>query len=215
MPDVVLPVLNEAEALPFVLSRMPDGYRAIVVDNRSTDDSAAIAGELGALVVSEPRRGFGAACDTGLRSARDSIVCFMDADASVDPAVLPSLTAPLVAGDADLVIGARVPEPGAWPCHARLANRALAWELRRRTGLSITDLGPVRAVRREALLALDLLDRRFGWPVEMILSAARSGWRVLEVPVAYRSRLGRSKVTGTAIGTARAVRDMAAHLWFR
>jgi hypothetical protein len=119
---------------------------------------------------------------------------------------------PVAAGGVDLMLGARRPEPGAWPRHARLANRALALELRRRTGLRLTDLGPMRAARREPLLALDINDRRFGWPLEMVLRAARDGWRVAEVPVAYRPRVGRSKVTGTVRGSARALRDMATAL---
>ena len=209
MPDVVLPVLNEAAALPWVLGRMPDGFRPIVVDNGSRDGSAELAASLGALVVHEPRRGFGAACFAGLLAVADDVVCFMDCDGSLDPADLPSVSAPVKAGDADLVLGARAAEPRAWPLHARLGNRALAWELRRRTGLSLSDPGPMRAARREALLALGLRDRRFGWPLEMVVLAAEAGWRVREIPVPYRVRTGRSKVTGTVRGTARTVRDMA------
>jgi len=212
MVDVILPVLDEAAALPHVLGRMPPGYRAIVVDNGSTDGSAAIAAELGAVVVSEPRRGFGAACFAGLGAASSEVVCFIDADASLDPAALPSIAGPVLAGAADLVLGARVAEPGAWPLHARLANRALAFELRRRSHVALTDLGPMRAARREPLLALGIEDRRFGWPLEMVLRAAHAGWRIAERPVAYSARTGRSKVTGTVRGTARAVRDMAAVL---
>ena len=110
------------------------------------------------------------------------------------------------------MLGARRAEPGAWPWHARVANRALAWELRRRGGVALRDLGPMRAARREALLALGLRDRRFGWPLEMVLLAGRAGWRLEEVEVGYRARSGRSKVTGTVRGTVRAVRDMAAVL---
>lgn len=212
MIDVILPVLDEALGLPRVLGRMPAGYRAIVVDNGSTDGSAAIAAALGATVVAEPRRGFGAACFAGLTAATSEVVCFMDADASLDPRELPSAAGPVVAGAADLVLGARMAERGAWPVHARLANRALAFELRRRTGVALTDLGPMRAGRREALLALGIEDRRSGWPLEMVLRAVAAGWRVEERPVAYLARAGRSKVTGTVRGTARAVRDMAAVL---
>jgi glycosyltransferase involved in cell wall biosynthesis len=210
--DVVLPVLDEAAALPWVLGRMPGGYEPIVVDNGSTDGSAELARRLGAQVVDEPRRGFGAACHAGLLSARREVVCFMDCDGSLDPAELPGVADPVLAGGRDLVLGARRPEPGAWPLHARLANRALALELRRRTGLPLTDLGPMRAARRAGLLGLDLRDRRFGWPLEMVLRAERAGWSIDEVEVAYRVRSGRSKVTGTVRGTARAVRDMAAAL---
>lgn len=209
MPDVVLPVLNEAEALPWVLGRMPAGYAPIVVDNGSTDGSAAIARRLGSPVVTEPRPGFGAACFAGLTAASDGVVCFMDCDGSLDPRDLPLVAEAVVAGSADLALGARLPERGAWPIHARLANRALAWEVRRRTGISLTDLGPMRSARRDALLRLRLRDRRFGWPLEMVVRAAAEGWRIREIPVPYRARSGRSKVTGTVRGTGRVVHDMA------
>jgi glycosyltransferase involved in cell wall biosynthesis len=210
--DVILPVLDEAEALPWVLDRMPRGFRPLVVDNGSRDGSAALAASLGARVVTEPRRGFGAACHAGLVAATSDVVCFMDCDGSLDPAELTEVAGPVGGGGADLMLGARQPEPGAWPLHARLANRALGVELRHRTGLPLTDLGPMRAARREPLLALGIQDRRFGWPLEMVLRAARDGWRVAEVPVAYRARAGRSKVTGTVRGSARALRDMAVAL---
>jgi glycosyltransferase involved in cell wall biosynthesis len=211
--DVILPVLDEAEALPWVLERMPAGFRPLVVDNGSTDGSAAIAERSGARVVNEPMRGFGAACFAGLCAARGDVVCFMDADGSLDPRELGAVAGPVIAGEADLVLGARRPLARAWPLHARVANRALAWRLRRRTGASLTDLGPMRAARREAVLALRIADRRFGWPLEMVVRAAAAGWRIGERPVAYHRRAGgRSKVTGTMRGTVRAVRDMRAVL---
>lgn len=211
--DVILPVLDEREALPWVLGRMPDGYRPIVVDNGSSDGSGDLARALGAEVVDESRPGFGAACFAGLVAARAQVVCFMDCDASFDPRELPAVAGPVADGAADLVLGARrVSERGAWPLHARAANALLALELRRRTGARITDLGPMRAAPREALLALELEDRRFGWPLEMVVRAAAAGWRIEEVPVSYLRREGRSKVTGTVRGTYRAVRDMAAVL---
>lgn len=212
MIDVVLPVLDEAEALPWVIERMPAGYRPLVADNGSSDGSAELAERLGAEVVREPRRGFGAACFAGLSTATADLVCFMDCDGSLDPAELPRVTDPVLAGRADLVLGARRAERGAWPLHARVANRALTLELRRRSGLRLRDLGPMRCARRADLLALELRDRRFGWPLEMVLRAASEGWRVDEVSVAYRARSGRSKVTGSVRGTARAVRDMATAL---
>jgi glycosyltransferase involved in cell wall biosynthesis len=207
--DVILPVLDEAGALPWVLGRMPAGHRAIVVDNGSRDGSADLARGLGALVVDEPARGFGAACWTGLRAATADVICFMDADASLDPRDAPSVCEPVLEGRADLVLGARMAQRGAWPRHARVANRVLARELRRRSGARLTDLGPMRAAPRSALLGLGIRDRRFGWPLEMVLRAAAAEWRIEEIGVAYRPRIGRSKVTGTVRGTARAIGDMA------
>ena len=212
MIQVVLPVLDEAEALEWVLGRMPPGFEPLVADNGSTDGSPLIARRLGAQVVSEPRRGFGAACYAGLSAAGGTVVCFMDCAGSLDPADLPSVAGPVERGERDLMLGARDAAPGAWPIHARLANRMLALELRRRTGLSLRDLGPMRAGRREDLLALRIRDRRFGWPLEMVLRAADASWRIGETPVPYQPRQGRSKVTGTVMGTARAMRDMAAVL---
>ena len=133
----------------------------------------------------------------------------MDADASFDAAELPSVADPVIAGTADLVLGSRRALPGAWPLHARLANSVLAFEIRRRAHVRVTDLGPMRAVRRDALLALGMTDRRSGWPLEMVLRAQRAGWRIQEVPVTYHPRIGRSKVTGTVKGTMRAVTDMS------
>jgi glycosyltransferase involved in cell wall biosynthesis len=209
MPDVILPVLDERDALPWVLGRLPAGYRALVVDNGSTDGSGEVAAGLGATVVHEPRRGFGAACHAGLEAATADVVCFMDCDGSLDPEELPAVAAPVLDSRLDLALGARrATRRGAWPIHARLANRYLA----RRTGAGITDLGPMRAARRTALLDLGIADRRFGYPLEMVLRARRDGWRIGEVPVAYGPRTGRSKVTGTVRGTVRAVQDMRALL---
>lgn len=207
--DVVLPCLDEAEALPWVLGRIPAGWRAIVVDNGSTDGSADLARALGAHVVHEPRRGFGAACHAGLTAATADVVCFCDCDASLDPALLPAVAGPVLDGAADLVLGRRRPVTRrAWPLHARLANLELARMVHRRTGLRLHDLGPMRAARRAALLALDLTDRRSGYPLQTVVRAADAGWRVAETDVPYRPRTGRSKVTGTWRGTWQAVRDM-------
>jgi len=210
---VILPVLNEAEALPWVLERMPPGYLPIVVDNGSTDGSGDVARALGAAVVLESRPGFGAACWAGLQAASDGVVCFMDCDGSLDPSSLPLVAGAVESGDADLVLGRRQPSPGAWPWHARAANRLLAFELRRRTGAKLTDLGPMRAARREGLIGLDLRDRRFGWPLEMVIKSAAAGWRICEVPVPYLPRRGgESKVSGSLKGTLQAVADMGALL---
>lgn len=209
MIDVILPVLDEAAALPWVLTRLPAGFRAIVVDNGSTDGSAAVAASLGAEVVAEPQRGFGAACWAGLQAATADVVCFMDADGSLDPAQLPRVADPVLERRADLVLGRRYPTTRfAWPAHARVANRHLARVVSRRFGCSVRDLGPMRAAGREALLALDLQDRRSGWPLEMVLRAGAACWRITEASVDYLPRTGTSKVTGTVRGTVRAVRDM-------
>jgi glycosyltransferase involved in cell wall biosynthesis len=207
--DVILPVLDEAAAIPWVIERMPSGYRPIVVDNGSQDGSGDIARSLGATVIDEPRRGFGAACAAGLTAATADVVAFMDCDRSLDPRQLPRVTAPIENGESDLVLGARQAGRGAWPGHARIANRVLVELVRRRTGIVLSDLGPMRAAPRRDLEALEIRDRRFGWPLEMVLLAGRSGMRVSEVEVSYLPREGRSKVTGTVRGTARTVWDMS------
>lgn len=208
--DLVLPCLNEAAALPWVLERLPPGVRAIVVDNGSTDDSAAVAARLGATVVQCEIKGYGAACHAGLEAADADIVAVMDADASLDPRQLVRVTAPVVAGHADLIVGRRRPvSRDVWPWHLRLANAELSRRIRRRTGVALHDLGPMRAARRTALLGLGLTDRRSGYPLETVVRAADAGWRIAEVDVDYLPRSGRSKVTGTPLGAARAVLDMS------
>jgi glycosyltransferase involved in cell wall biosynthesis len=189
--DVILPVLNERGALPGVLASLPPGYHPIVVDNASTDGSGELAAELGATVVREPVRGFGAACFAGLMAATAEIVCFMDADGSLDGADLPKMVGPLLAKEADLVLGRRRADPGAWPLHARLANRELSRRVKRRCGVKLQD---------------------FGWPLEMVVRAADNGWVLQETAVTYRARVGKSKVTGTVRGTLRTVKDMSAVL---
>ncbi len=208
--DVVLPCLNERDALPWVLSRIPAGYRAIVVDNGSTDGSAEVALAAGATVVTEPCRGFGAAAQAGLFAATAPLVAFCDADASLDPAELPRLVEILMTGEADLVLGRRRPTAaGAWPPHARLANAILAARVSRRIGSRLHDLGPLRAARTAELRQLELVDRRSGFPLEMVIRGAEAGWRIVEADVRYEPRVGRSKVTGTVRGTIEAIYDMS------
>lgn len=206
--DLVLPCLDEAGALPWVLSRVPAGVRAIVVDNGSTDGSAEIARREGALVVSAAQRGFGAAVAAGVSAATAPVVAICDADASLDPADLPRLLA-LLEGGADLVLGRRIAtQRSAWPLHARVANAWLSRHISRAAGVQVTDLGPLRVARTEPLRALGLRDRRSGYPLEMVLRAAAEGWKIVETDVAYSPRIGRSKVTGTVRGTTQAVLDM-------
>jgi glycosyltransferase involved in cell wall biosynthesis len=208
--DVLLPCLDEAEALPWILGRMPAGFRPMVIDNGSHDGSAEVAADLGATVVHAVRRGYGAACHAGLVAATAPLVAVMDADASLDPEQLPEVVAPLVRGEAELVVGVRRPahrRAQAWTL--RVANAELARRVRRRTGLSLRDIGPMRAAHREALLELDVRDRRSGYPVETVVRAADAGWRIVAVDTDYLLRRGRSKVTGTPLGAWRAVRDIS------
>ena len=212
--DVVLPCLDEAGALPGVLGALPPGYRAVVVDNGSRDGSPEVAAGLGARVVREPRRGYGAAVHTGVVAAGSAVVCVLDADGSLDPAELPALVDLVRSGRADLAVGRRVPVRGAgWPWHARAGNALLAGLLRRR-GLPVRDIAPVRAFRRQDLLDLGVTDRAFGYPLELLLRAGRAGWTIRERDVAYHPRAAgtRSKVSGSVRGTLRAIRDMAAVL---
>ncbi|MGQ0840703.1 glycosyltransferase family 2 protein [Actinokineospora sp.] len=209
--DVVLPCLDEAAALPGVLAALPTGYRAIVVDNGSVDGSPEVAAAHGATVVHESRKGYGAAVHTGLEHATADVVCFLDADGSLDPGELPALVAALAGGRTKLAVGKRVPVGrGAWPWHARAGNAVLAALLRRR-GLPVSDIAPARAVRRTDLLDLGVRDRAFGYPLELLIRAAEAKWSVVELDVAYRPRAAgtKSKVSGSVRGTLRAVRDMA------
>lgn len=211
--DVILPCLDEAQALPVVLAGLPAGYRAIVVDNGSVDGSAEVAASLGALVVHEARKGYGAACHSGLEAATAGTVAFCDADASLDLAELPALVSAVVDGSADLAVGWRNAQGNSgWPIHARVANRFLAWRVRRTTGAQIRDIAPVRVANRERLLDLGVQDRRSGYPLETVIRAARADWTIVEFPVSYAPRVGRSKVTGTVRGTLTAVKDMSAVL---
>jgi glycosyltransferase involved in cell wall biosynthesis len=213
-PEIILPCLDEADALPAVLAGLPAGWPVLVVDNGSTDATAAVARAADARVVREPRRGYGAAVHTGLVAARAELVAVLDGDGSLDAAVLPPMVGAVADGAADLAVGRRVPRAaGAWPWHARAGNAAIAAMLRRR-GVPVHDIGPIRVGRRAALLALDVADRGFGYPLELLLRAGAAGWRIAEFPVAYGPRAGgRSKVSGSVRGTVRAARDMAGLLW--
>jgi glycosyltransferase involved in cell wall biosynthesis len=208
--QVILPCLNEAAALPWVLGRMPADYVPIVVDNGSSDGSVRIAADHGAMVISAPRRGYGAACHAGLLAATADVIALMDCDASLDPRQLGRVIEPVRRGAVDLMLGCRRPTSArAFPFTLRLANREVARRVRRRTGVALTDLGPMRAARRQPLLELGMVDRRSGYSAEMVVRAAEAGWRIAEIAVDYRVRVGRSKVTGTPLGAWRAVRDVA------
>jgi glycosyltransferase involved in cell wall biosynthesis len=213
MPDccpvtVVLPCLNEATSLPGVLAALPPGYRALVVDNNSTDDTAAVARAHGAEVVHETQPGYGAAVHAGVAAAGTPIVAVIDADGSMDPGDLPRLVAELDAG-ADMAIGRRRPTPGLrWPWHARLGTAAVCWRLRHRHGLPVHDIAPMRVARRDALLNLGVADRRSGYPLELLVRAAAAGWRVVEHDVDYGPRTGgKSKVSGSLRGSVIAALD--------
>ena len=210
--DLVLPCRDEGPALAALLPLIPLCFDTVVVDNGSTDDTAQVARELGARVVHEPTPGYGAAVHAGVLASRRDHIAVMDGDGSFDPRDLLPLLADVVSGRADLAVGRRRPvSSGVWPWHARAGNRAVLWWLRRRTGLPVHDMAPVRVCRREALTALDLRDRRFGYPVELLLAAQRAGWRFVERDVAYHPRTPgtRSKVSGSVRGSARAARDFA------
>ncbi len=209
-PEIILPCLDEAQALPAVLSSLPVGWPVLVVDNGSSDATAAVAAAHGARVVVEPRRGYGAAVHTGLEAARAELVAVLDGDGSLDPSVLPWMADAVRSGRADLAIGRRVPDSaGVWPWHARAGNAAIAALLRHR-GVPVHDIAPIRVGERRRLLELGVADRAFGYPLELLLRAGAAGWRLVEVDVAYRRRAGgKSKVSGSVTGTVRAARDMA------
>jgi glycosyltransferase involved in cell wall biosynthesis len=211
--ELILPCLDEADGLRWLLPRVPAGIGVVVADNGSVDGSQDVAQQWGADVVRVSRRGYGAACHAGLLAARAEIVVVMDADGSCDPAQLDLVIGPVRDHCYDLMIGGRRPvSRRAQPWQLRLANRVLAVRLNRRTGLRLQDLGPTRAARRTALLELRMTDRRSGYPAETVVRAADAGWRIGQTWLDYRVRTGRSKVTGTALGAWRAAQDMHAAL---
>ncbi len=208
----VIPALNEEAVIGQVVRNLPRDllYQVIVVDNGSTDDTGTVAWEAGAVVVTEPERGYGAACAAGVALARRlgaTVIVLLDGDASDVPSDLHAILTPVLAGDADFVMGSRARgnvEPGALTPQQRFGNW-LAARILRRYGLAITDLGPFRAIRADALTALDMHERTYGWSTEMLVKAARAGLRVREVPVSYRKRAGgKSKVGGTIRGSIKA-----------
>jgi glycosyltransferase involved in cell wall biosynthesis len=222
--SVIIPTRNEAQAIGRVLADIPSDFvnEVIVVDNHSSDETPAIAARMGARVISEARRGYGRACLTGLACASaPDVVVFLDGDYSDRPAELPLLLAPITAGRADITIGSRLAgprSPGALPWHALFGNWLAASLITRLYGLQISDLGPFRAARAEILRAVELEETTYGWAVELILKGAIRGFRIVEVPVSYHPRIGKSKISGTLRGTIGAtwfILSLIARYYFR
>lgn len=205
--SVIIPTRNEAQAIGRVLGDLPSNLvtEVIVVDNNSTDGTPDLARSLGARVIQEPRRGYGRACLTGLANTEypDTVV-FLDGDYSDRPSELPIILAPIVEGRADITIGSRFggkASQGALPWHQSLGNRLAARLIRFLYGVNVSDLGPFRAARADTLRTLALEEATYGWAVEMILKGALAGFRIVEVPVSYYPRIGKSKISGTLMGT--------------
>jgi glycosyltransferase involved in cell wall biosynthesis len=217
---IVIPALNEEEALRHLLAELsplsPSPVQwVIVVDNGSADKTAAVASSAGAIVASEPTRGYGRACLKGVKTARSlgaEVIVFMDGDGSDDPADLPGMLQPIQEGRADFVIGSRVSsrsERGAVPPQARLGNWLVSRVIHLRYGIPLHDIGSFRAIRYATLDALDMREMTYGWPVEMLVKAARVRYRILELPIHYRRRShGQSKVAGTIRGSVKAAYAM-------
>lgn len=209
---VVIPCRDEALALPSVFSTIPGDMNVIVVDNGSVDSTADVARGLGATVVYEAVAGYGAAVQAGILAATTPLVAVLDGDGSMDPGDLPELVSVVSSGAATMAIGRRRPEgKGIWPWHARVGTTVLAWWIRRSSGIGVHDLAPMRVCPRNELLALDVRDRRFGYPLELMIKASRAGWTVHERDIVYRKRARgtKSKVSGTVLGTWRTIVDFA------
>ena len=214
--DVVIPALNEEESLPHVLADLPAVRHVYVVDNGSTDRTAMVAREQGAIVVSEPKRGYGAACLCGLTAIHRStengedpplVVVFVDADYSDHPDKLSELVSPILNDDSDFVLGSRLlgkREPGAMPPQSVYGNKLACFLMRLLFRIRYTDLGPFRAIRYSSLQSLRMCDENYGWTIEMQIKAARARLRIDEIPVPYRKRIGTSKISGTIRGTIKA-----------
>ena len=205
--SVVIPAFNEEQAIGDVVRAVPaEGVREIiVVDNGSSDDTARQASAAGARVIQEPRPGYGSACLAGARAAAEAdVIVFLDGDRSDNPEQLPEIAGPVLENRADLVIGSRIAgvlEKGAMPLHGRLGNRFIAFLLRLLYGATITDIGSFRAIKARTLRDLNMEQMTYGWPVEMVVKAARNGLKIQSVPINYRKRIGESKVTGTVRGS--------------
>ena len=205
--SVIIPTHNEAQSIAQVLADIPPDLatEVIVVDSNSSDGTQESAAKMGARVIQEPRRGYGRACLTGMAAAiSPDIIVFLDGDYSDRPSELPILLAPIIEGRADITLGSRLHEKNsaeALPWHQVFGNRLAASLIRLLYGLKISDLGPFRAGRTDVLRALSLEQTTYGWAVEMILKGALAGFRIVEVPVSYYPRIGKSKISGTLKGT--------------
>ena len=205
--SVIIPTRNEAQAIGRFIGDLPADLVAevIVVDNNSTDGTPEIAARMGARVITEPRRGYGQACLTGLAGASaPDVVVFLDGDYSHRPAELPFLLAPIIEGRADISMGSRLAgqrTPGALPWHAKFGNWLAASLITKLYELKISDLGPFRVARADVLRAVELEETTYGWAVEIIQKGAIQGFRVVEIPVSYHPRIGKSKISSTVSGT--------------
>lgn len=208
--EVVIPAYNEEKSIAKVLQAIPKHAveRIIVVNNASTDQTPEIARSQNAYVIDEPQRGYGKACLTGIAEAHEAdAIVFVDGDFSDDPSEMTQVLEPILHNNMELVIGSRIlgkRERGALPFHANFGNRLACFLIYRLFGYTFTDLGPFRAITKEALDRLEMKDETFGWTVEMQTKAAMHGLRCCEVPVSYRKRVGKSKISGTISGSVKA-----------